>query len=84
MQVSYDLLVGADGSRSAVRSALQQIMPGTYIQRYRHGQVYCSGPVTGCIDGEVTKHTSFEAHPLLKVCTRKSCYLAMPVRHAGC
>ncbi|KAA6416580.1 MAG: hypothetical protein FRX49_13453 [Trebouxia sp. A1-2] len=65
-KVSYDLLVGADGARSAVRSALQQIMPGTHIQRYRHSQVYCSGPVTGCIEGGVTKHASFEAHPLLK------------------
>jgi len=50
-----------------VRSAMEQIMPSTYIQRYRHSQVYCSGPVTGCTDGEVTKHASFEAHPLLKV-----------------
>ncbi|DBA70580.1 TPA: hypothetical protein ACH3X2_011969 [Trebouxia sp. C0005] len=65
-KVSYDLLVGADGARSAVRSALQQIMPGTHIQRCRHSQVYCSGPVTGCIEGGVTKHASFEAHPLLK------------------
>ncbi len=84
IQVSYDLLVGADGSRSAVRSALQQIMPSTYIQRYRHSQVYCSGPVTGGTDSEVTKHASFEAHPLLKVCTCKSCYLAMPVHHSYC
>ncbi|DBB18334.1 TPA: hypothetical protein ACH3X3_003283 [Trebouxia sp. C0006] len=66
MRVSYDLLVGADGSRSAVRSAMEQVMPSTYIQRYRHSQVYCSGPVTGCTDGEVTKHASLEAHPLLK------------------
>ena len=60
--IPYDLLVGADGAASAVRSALQQIMPATYIRRYRHKQVYSMTQVTPANPAEIPPYTVFHAH----------------------
>ena len=62
-EVSYDLLVGADGAGSVVRSALQQIMPAHYLRRYRHNQVYSMKDVTPSDPGQIPSHAVFQAHP---------------------
>ena len=60
--IPYDLLVGADGAGSAVRTALQQIMPANYIQRYRHKQVYSMTQVTPADPARIPPHVLFHAH----------------------
>ena len=62
-EVSYDLLVGADGAGSVVRAALQQVMPAHYLRRYRHNQVYSMKDVTPTDSGEIPSHAVFQAHP---------------------
>ncbi|DBA98548.1 TPA: hypothetical protein ACH3X1_014351 [Trebouxia sp. C0004] len=63
-EVGYDLLVGADGASSVVRSALQQIMPDSYIRRYRHKQVYSMTQVTPSDPAEIPPHAVFQAHAM--------------------
>ena len=67
VQISYDLLIGADGVNSVVRSALQQVLPSTFVRRYKHGHVYTSAAIPS--DGFKTgpNFTMLEAHALLKV-----------------
>ena len=67
MKVSYDLLIGADGVNSVVRSALQQILPSTFLRRYKHVHVYTSAAIPS--DGSQTgpNFTRLEAHALQKV-----------------
>ena len=62
--MGYDLLVGADGSGSVVRSALQQIMPAGYILRYRHKQMYSMTQVTPSDPAQIPPHAVFQAHPI--------------------
>lgn len=76
-QVGYDLLVGADGAGSVVRSALQHIMPDNYIRRYRHKQVYSMTQVTPSDPAKIPAHAVFQAHPI-KVCL---CCLDSPVNY---
>ena len=61
LQVPYDLLVGADGAGSFVRSAIQQSMPAGYIRRYRHKQMYSMTQMVAT-DPEVPPHAVFQAH----------------------
>ncbi|KAL0030596.1 hypothetical protein WJX79_007832 [Trebouxia sp. C0005] len=63
-EVGYDLLVGADGAGSVVRSALQHIMPDNYIRRYRHKQVYSMTQVTPSDPAKIPAHAVFQAHPI--------------------
>ena len=63
LQVSYDLLVGADGAGSVVRSALQQIMPASYVRRYKHKQMYSMGRATPSNPEDVPKHAVTQLHP---------------------
>ena len=63
-EVPYDLLVGADGAGSVVRSALQQIMPAHYIRRYKHGQMYSMMGVTPSDPGQIPPHAVSQAHPI--------------------
>lgn len=67
VQVPYDLLVGADGAGSIVRSALQQILPTTFLRRYRHNHMYTSAPIPNPHSEGNPTHTMLEAHALLKV-----------------
>lgn len=60
--IPYDLLVGADGAASAVRSALQHIMPANYVRRYRHKQVYSMTQMTPDDPAKVSPHVVFQAH----------------------
>ena len=72
LQVSYDLLVGADGAGSAVRSALQQIMPANYMRRYKHKQMYSMGRATPSNPEDVPKHAVMQLHTTAaKVCNAK-------------
>ncbi|KAA6420858.1 MAG: kynurenine 3-monooxygenase [Trebouxia sp. A1-2] len=64
LEVGYDLLVGADGAGSVVRSALQHIMPDNYIRRYRHKQVYSMTQVTPSDPAKIPAHAVFQAHPI--------------------
>ena len=66
MQVAYDLLVGADGVGSVVRSALQQVMPADYMRRYKHKQVYSMTQVTPTNPAEIPKHAVVQMH-MIKV-----------------
>ena len=66
MQVAYDLLVGADGVGSVVRSALQQVMPADYMRRYEHKQVYSMTQVAPTNPAEIPKHAVVQMH-MLKV-----------------
>ncbi len=59
----YDLLVGADGAASVVRSALQQIMPDGYIRRYRHKQVYSMTQVTSDAE-DIPPHAVLQMHTI--------------------
>lgn len=61
-QVPYDLLVGADGAGSVVRSALQRVMPARYMRRYTHKQVYSMGQVAPCSPEEIPPHSVIQAH----------------------
>lgn len=63
-EVHYDLLVGADGAGSVVRSALQQIMPPHYVRRYRHGQMYSMMNITPSDPGQIAPHAVSQAHPI--------------------
>lgn len=40
LRVSYDLLVGADGSSSAVRSEMTSAFPGEYVTEVSHECVW--------------------------------------------
>ena len=62
LQVQYDLLVGADGAGSVVRSALEQIMPPGYIRRYRHKQVYTMATATPSCPAEIPQHSVLQMH----------------------
>lgn len=71
MKVQYDLLVGADGAGSAVRSELQKIMPPDFVKRRTHTAVYATGPLDLTDPDQLPKHTyttmdSFEASNLLR------------------
>lgn len=61
-QVPYDLLVGADGANSLVRSQLQTIMPSSYVRRIRHKGVYTTRGVAVPAE-ELPGHAFFEIHP---------------------
>lgn len=63
-EVPYDLLVGADGAASAVRSALQQIMPDGYVRRYRHKQVYSMTQVTPSNAEDIPPHAVLQMHTI--------------------
>ena len=67
MQVPYDLLIGADGVGSIVRTALSKLMPSNYERRYRHNQSYCTAPITTPVSGGHPLHASLQGHPLFKV-----------------
>ena len=58
----YDLLVGADGAGSVVRSALQQTMPAHYMRRYTHKQAYSMAQVTPSNPAEIPQHTVVQLH----------------------
>ena len=58
----YDLLVGADGANSFVRSQLQATMPNSYVRRIRHKGVYTTKGVAVPAD-ELPGHAFFEIHP---------------------
>lgn len=60
--IGYDLLVGADGAASAVRLALQQIMPASYVRRYRHKQVYSMTQMTPANPAKIPPYAVFHAH----------------------
>lgn len=60
--IPYDLLLGADGAASAVRVALQQIMPAFYVRRFRHKQVYSTTQMTHANPAEIPPHAVFRAH----------------------
>lgn len=60
-QVPYDLLVGADGANSLVRSQLQATMPSGYVRRIRHQGVYTTTGVAVPAD-ELPGHAFFEIH----------------------
>lgn len=61
----YDLLVGADGAGSAVRAAIQQVMPAGYARRYRHKQMYSMAQVERPANPEdIPQHAVFQAHML--------------------
>jgi len=60
-QVPYDLLVGADGANSLVRSQLQATMPSNYVRRIRHKGVYTTKGVAVPAD-ELPGHAFFEIH----------------------
>lgn len=62
LQVPYDLLVGADGAGSVVRSALQQVMPANYMRRYTHKQVYSMAQVTPSNPAHIPQHTVIQLH----------------------
>ena len=62
-EVPYDLLVGADGAGSVVRSALQQIMPAHYLRRYSHNQVYSMMKCTPSDPEQIPSHANSQAHP---------------------
>ncbi len=66
-QVPYDLLVGADGVGSIVKSAVRQIMPSGYLRRYRHKQVYSMATVTPSDPEDLPPHTVFQIHALKAV-----------------
>lgn len=61
-EVPYDLLVGADGAGSVVRSALQHIMPPHYIRRYKHSQVYSMVQVTPADPALIPSHSAVQMH----------------------
>lgn len=61
-EVAYDLLVGADGAGSVVRSALQQVMPADYMRRYKHKQVYSMTQVTPTNPAEIPEHAVVQMH----------------------
>ena len=67
MQVPYDLLIGADGVGSVVRSALSKHMPSNFERSYRHNQLYCTAPITTPVLGGHPLHASLQGHPLFKV-----------------
>lgn len=74
IQVQYDLLVGADGAGSVVRSALEQVMPVDYIRRYRHKQMYSMAQVTPSTPEAIPEHAVVQAHIMLnKVCFCRIC-----------
>jgi 2-polyprenyl-6-methoxyphenol hydroxylase-like FAD-dependent oxidoreductase len=60
-QVPYDLLVGADGANSLIRSQLQTTMPSNYVRRIRHKGVYTTTGVAVPAD-ELPGHAFFEIH----------------------
>ncbi len=45
LRVPYDLLVGADGSSSAVRSEMTAAFPGEYVTEVGHERAWVSGGV---------------------------------------
>ena len=68
--MQYDLLVGADGAGSAVRSELQKIMPPGFMKRRSHTAVYATGPLELTDPDQLPKHTyttmdSFEASAII-------------------
>ena len=67
-EVPYDLLVGADGAGSVVRSALQHIMPPHYLRRYKHSQVYSMVQVTPADPALIPPHSAVQMH-IVKVGT---------------
>ena len=62
MQVHYDLLVGADGAGSVVRSALQSLLPLNFICRYSRNQMYTSGHAAVPDPSTLPAHSLFEGH----------------------
>ena len=70
----YDLLVGADGAGSGVRSQLARIMPPGFCQRFRTDIVQTSGPAE-LEEGEESsqRHTFFERHDF-SVCILLACW----------
>lgn len=60
-QVPCDLLVGADGGNSLVRSQLQATTPSNYVCRIRHKGVYTTTGVAVPAD-ELPGHAFFEIH----------------------
>ena len=78
LQVQYDLLVGADGAGSVVRSALQQIMPASYIRRYRHKQAYSMTQVTHSnSEDNIPPHAVFQGHAAKVGLTPNGSYLRL-------
>ena len=63
----YQLLVGADGTGSVVRSALQQLMPANYVRHYRYKQVYSMVSVI-LSDAEDVPHMVLQDHALKVLC----------------
>ena len=78
LQVAYDLLVGADGAGSVVRSALQQTMPAHYMRRYTHKQVYSMAQVTPSNPAQIPQHTVIQLH-VVKV-KRPCCFWALMMK----
>lgn len=57
LQMQYDLLVGADGAGSVVRSELQKAMPPGFLKRKTHTAVYATGPLKIEDPREYPRHT---------------------------
>lgn len=62
LQVPYDLLIGADGAGSVVRSALEQVMPTDFVRRYRHKQMYSMAQVTPSNPEDIPQHAVLQGH----------------------
>ena len=55
--MQYDLLVGADGAGSVIRSELQKVMPPGFLSRRAHDAVYATGPLEIKNKEDFPKHT---------------------------
>jgi 2-polyprenyl-6-methoxyphenol hydroxylase-like FAD-dependent oxidoreductase len=62
IQVEYDLLVGADGAGSLVRTAMQKVLPPGFMTRRQHSGVYTTGPCRTPQPGELPKNTFLQMH----------------------
>ena len=74
LQEAYELLVGADGAGSIVRSALQQVLPAGYLRRYTHAQVYSMSQVTPSSPEEIPPHAIIQAHAAKVSCSYQHLY----------